>query len=52
MTKIYKICFSGEEYIKSLLANPELVDRLSYVSDDQVNAQTIFISCTVLDKMF
>lgn len=27
----------GEEYIKSLIANPELVDRLALSSDDQVD---------------
>lgn len=51
---MYKIFFFflGEEYIKSLLANPELVDRLSYVSNEQVNAQTIYLNCAVLNKMF
>lgn len=28
--------FSGEEYIKSLIANPELVDRLALSEDDKV----------------
>lgn len=27
----------GEEYIKSLIANPELVDRLALSNDDKVN---------------
>lgn len=27
---------SGEEYIKSLIANPALVDRLALTSDDKV----------------
>jgi len=26
----------GEEYIKSLIGNPELVDRLALTADDQV----------------
>jgi hypothetical protein len=28
--------FSGEEYVKSLTANPELIDRLAYLSDEMV----------------
>lgn len=31
----------GEEYIKSLIANPELVDRLALSNDDQVNTKNI-----------
>lgn len=31
----------GEEYIKSLIANPELVDRLALSSDDKVNMSTV-----------
>lgn len=31
----------GEEYIKSLTANPELVDRLALSSDDKVNTSTV-----------
>lgn len=29
--------FIGEEYVKSLIANPELVDRLALSSDDKVS---------------
>lgn len=28
--------FSGEEYVKSLTANPELIDRLACLSDEMV----------------
>lgn len=31
----------GEEYIKSLIANPELVDRLALSSDDLVDIFSI-----------
>lgn len=31
----------GEEYIKSLIANPELVDRLALSSDDKVKMSTV-----------
>ena len=37
-TKYSLINVSGEEYIKSLIANPELVDRLALTNDDKVNA--------------
>lgn len=30
-------CILGEEYIKSLIANPELVDRLALSNCDKVN---------------
>lgn len=33
--------FLGEEYIKSLTANPELVDRLALSSDDKVGVPTV-----------
>lgn len=38
--------FPGEEYIKSLIANPELVDRLALSNDDKVN--TIYIKAQKL----
>lgn len=34
---------TGEEYIKSLIANPELVDRLALSSDDNVCIQSISV---------
>lgn len=36
----HKLLFTyilGEEYIKSLIANPELVDRLALSNEDKVN---------------
>lgn len=35
----------GEEYVKSLIANPELVDRLALSNDDMVN------TCTILNYL-
>lgn len=37
--KVLFVYILGEEYIKSLIANPELVDRLALSSDDKVNTQ-------------
>lgn len=37
----------GEEYIKSLIANPELMDRLALSSDDKVNACLFFVPNTI-----
>lgn len=39
----YLCAFVGEEYIKSLTANPELVDRLACVSDEGVCVYFLFI---------
>ncbi|KAG9492100.1 hypothetical protein GDO78_000557, partial [Eleutherodactylus coqui] len=46
--------FTCEEYIKSLIANPELVDRLACVSDDKndaENARIIFSEHLPLSKL-
>lgn len=40
---IYVCAFVGEEYIKSLVANPDLVDRLACVSDEGVCFYFLFI---------
>lgn len=36
VTGVYSLV--GEEYIKSLIANPELVDCLALSNDDKVNS--------------
>lgn len=40
---VMRIFFSiiGEEYVKSLIANPELLDRLALSNDDKVNTEII-----------
>ncbi|XP_029458877.1 exosome complex exonuclease RRP44 [Rhinatrema bivittatum] len=48
------IAYTCEEYIKSLVANPELVDRLACVSDEQneiENARLIFSEHIPLSKL-
>lgn len=37
VTNMYFSCVLGEEYIKSLIGNPELVDHLALSNDDKVN---------------
>lgn len=46
---------TGEEYVKSLIANPELVDRLALTNDDKVtNIYTIshLHTCTFCSSYF
>lgn len=48
------VAYTCEEYIKSLLANPELVDRLSYVSNEQnevESSKVIFSEHLPLSKL-
>ena len=40
----YVCAFVGEEYIKSLVANPDLVDRLACVSDEGVCFYFLFLN--------
>jgi len=43
--RCHKLFFSyvvGEEYIKSLIGNPELVDRLALSNDDKVKPSVLY----------